>query len=70
MDGMITFHDLDELELIIRKLDADAYDWRKDAIEENYEIAKKFHGENDVVPRLTRKIIEEVNNATQRIQSN
>ena len=70
MDGMITFHDLDELELIIRKLDADAYDWRKDAIEENYEIAKKFHSENDVVPRLTRKIIEEVNNATQRIQSN
>ncbi len=61
---------LEELELIIRKLDADAYDWRKDAIEENYEIAKKFHGENDVVPRLTRKIIEEVNNATQRIQSN
>ena len=67
MDGMITFHDLDELELIIRKLDSDAYDCRKDAIEENYEIAKKFHSENDVVPRLTRKIIEEVNNATQRI---
>jgi len=67
MDGMITFHDLDELELIIRKLDADAYDWRKDAIEENYEIAKKFHSDNDVVPRLTRKIIEDVNNATARI---
>ena len=64
MDGMITFQDLDELELIIRKLDADAYNWRKDAIEENYEIAKKFHSDNDVVPRLTRKIIEEVNNAT------
>ena len=70
MDGMITFNDLDELELIIRKLDSDAYDCRKDAIEENYEVAKKFHSDNDVVPRLTRKIIEEVNNATQRIQSN
>ena len=45
----------------IRKLDSDAYDWRKDAIEENYEVAKKFHSDNDVVPRLTRKIIEAVN---------
>ena len=70
MDGVITFHDLDELELIIKKLDADAYDWRTDAIEHNYEIAKKFHSDNDVVPRLTRKIMEDVSNATQRIQSN
>ena len=61
MDGVITFTDLDELKLIIRKLDADAYDWRKDAIEKNYEIAKKFHSDNDVVPRLTRNIIEYVN---------
>ena len=67
MDGVITFHDLDELELIIKKLDADAYDCRRDAIEHNYEIAKKFHSDNDVVPRLTRKIMEDVTNATQRI---
>ena len=36
---------------------------RKKAIEHNYEVAKRFHGDNDVVPRLTRKIIEDVNNA-------
>ena len=61
MDGVITFSDIDELKLIIRKLDSDAYDWRKEAIEKNYEIAKKFHTDNDVVPRLTRNIIEYVN---------
>ena len=61
MDGVITFSDIDELKFIIRKLDADAYDVRKDAIEKNYEIAKKYHSDNDVVPRLTRKIIEYVN---------
>ncbi len=68
MDGIITFQDIEELRLIIRKLDSEAYDWRKDAIEKNYEIAKQFHSDNDVVPRLTRKIIEDVkNNATTRI---
>lgn len=61
MDGIITFNDLDELKVIIEKLDADCYDKRKKAIEHNYEIAKKFHTDNDVVPRLTRNIIEYVN---------
>ena len=67
MDGIITFNDTDELETIIKHLDAESYTNRLDAIEKNYEIAKKFHSDNDVVPRLTRKIIEEVNNATARI---
>ena len=58
MDGVIVFHDLEELECIMKHLDADKYDWRQSAIEENYEIAKQFHSENDVVPRLTRKIKE------------
>jgi hypothetical protein len=70
MDGIITFNDIEELEMIIKRLDSDCYDNRREAIEHNYEVAKKFHSDNDVVPRLTRKIIEEVNNATQRIQSN
>ena len=67
MDGIITFNDIEELETIIKHLDADSYANRLEAIEKNYEIAKKFHSDNDVVPRLTRKIIEEVNNATARI---
>mgnify|MGYP001192099042 FL=1 len=58
MDGVIVFHDLEELECIMKHLDTDKYDWRQSAIEENYEIAKQFHSENDVVPRLTRKIKE------------
>tara|TARA_B100000902_G_scaffold202391_1_gene192912 strand:+ start:15884 stop:16672 length:789 start_codon:yes stop_codon:yes gene_type:complete len=60
MDGVIVFHDMEELELILKHLDADKYDWRKDAIEENYEIAKQFHSDNDVVPRLTRKIMSDL----------
>ena len=63
MDGIITFSDLDELKRIVSKLDSDCYDKRKKAIEHNYEVAKRFHSDNDVVPRLTRKIIEDVNNA-------
>ena len=70
MDGIITFNDIEELELIIKRLDSDCYDNRLDAIEHNYEVAKQFHSDNDVVPRLTRKIIQEVNNATARIKSN
>lgn len=64
MDGIITFNDIEELEMIIKHLDADSYANRLEAVEKNYEIAKQFHSDNDVVPRLTRKIIETVNNAT------
>ena len=61
MDGIITFNDVDELKMIISKLDEDCYNKRMKAIEHNYEVAKKFHSDNDVVPRLTRKIINNVN---------
>lgn len=68
MDGIITFNDIKDLEHIFDYVDEDYYNSRQAAIEENYEIAKQFHGVNDVVPRLTRKIIQDVkNNATQRI---
>ena len=50
-----------ELDIILSNLDASKYDVRLDAIEENYERAKKYHSDNDVVPRLTSKIIKEVN---------
>jgi hypothetical protein len=68
MDGIITFNDIKDLEHIFDYIDEDYYNSRQAAIEENYEIAKQFHGINDVVPRLTRQIIQDVkNNATQRI---
>jgi hypothetical protein len=68
MDGVITFNSIKDLENIFEYIDEDYYDSRQAAIEENYEIAKKFHSDNDVVPRLTRKIISDVKeNATQRI---
>ena len=46
---------------IVGKLDSSCYDKRRKAIEHNYEVAKNFHSDNDVVPRLTRKIIDAVN---------
>jgi hypothetical protein len=68
MDGIITFSDIKDLENIFDYIDEDYYNSRQAAIEENYEIAKQFHGVNDVVPRLTRKIIQDVKeHATQRI---
>ena len=50
-----------ELDIILSNLDTGMYDVRLNAIEENYERAKKYHSDNDVVPRLTNKIINEVN---------
>tara|TARA_B100000941_G_scaffold288467_1_gene265422 strand:- start:1884 stop:2672 length:789 start_codon:yes stop_codon:yes gene_type:complete len=61
MDGIITFNTIDELENILSNLDANKYDVRLDAIQDNYERAKKFHSDNDVVPRLTDRIVKEVN---------
>ena len=61
MDGIITFKDMHELDIILSNLDTGMYDVRLNAIEENYERAKKYHSDNDVVPRLTNKIINEVN---------
>ena len=70
-DGILTFDDIDDLKSILDRIDEDYYNSKLDAIERNYEIAKKFHGDNDVVPRLTRKIIQDVKaNATKRIKSN
>ena len=36
-------------------------DTQKEVIEKNFEIAKQFYGENDVVPRLTKTIRDDVN---------
>jgi len=56
-----TFNSIDQLENILSSLDAKKYDVRLDAVQDNYERAKKFHSDNDVVPRLTDRIVKEVN---------
>ena len=61
MDGVITFNHVSELKKIFDKLDEDFYHSRKEVIEKNFEIAKQFYGENDVVPRLTKTIRDDVN---------
>ena len=60
MDGVITFDDVKDLKRILTNINEDSYHKRKDAIEENYEKAKQFHSENDVVPRLTKTILADV----------
>lgn len=68
MDGVIAFNNISELDKIFDFIDENFYNSKLNAIEENYEIAKKFHSDNDVVPRLTKKIIQDVEqNATKRI---
>lgn len=70
MDGILTFNDIEELQDLLLSVDADWYNKKKPAIDRNYELAKRWHSQNDVVPRLTRKIIQDVReNATKRIQS-
>jgi len=70
MDGVITFSDVKDLNTIFDTINEDYYNSRKEAIEDNYQVAKKFHSDNDVVPRLTRFIIEDVkSNAVKRIRS-
>ena len=60
MDGVITFDDVKDLKRILTNINEDFYHKRKDAIEENYEKAKQFHSENDVVPRLTKTILADI----------
>lgn len=58
MDGVITFETIPELQDILSRIGPDLYAERQKAVEDNHEIAKNFHGTNDVVPRLTQKITE------------
>ena len=67
-DGILQFENIKELDDVLEYVTPNLYDKKIKAINENYEIAKQFYGENDVVPRLTKKITEFVNHhATQRI---
>ena len=71
MDGVITFDNVSELVDIMDFISEDYYNSKQDVIEKNYEIAKQFHSDNDVVPRLTRKIQQDVKkNAISKSVSN
>ena len=71
MDGVINFDNVSELVDIMDFISEDYYNSKQDVIEKNYEIAKQFHSDNDVVPRLTRKIQQDVKkNAISKSVSN
>ena len=71
MNGVITFYNVSELVDIMDFISEDYYNSKQDVIEKNYEIAKQFHSDNDVVPRLTRKIQQDVKkNAISKSVSN
>lgn len=59
--GIIQFSNLNELKYILDNITSDEYARRLLYVEENFNRAKEFYGENDVVPRITRKIKEYVN---------
>lgn len=47
IDGIIIFNDINELSIIIETLSFDRYALMKNAIEENYELAKKYYQDID-----------------------
>lgn len=60
VDGIIVFNDLEELKTNLSELSEDLYQQKNQAIEENYELAKKYYGENCITKRLPQKIEEYV----------
>lgn len=61
IDGIITFNDMEDLKTILSNIDEKMYDEKNSAIEENYELAKKYYGENNITNRLFDRIQEFVN---------
>ena len=61
MNGVISFETLDELDNILNNLTPELYDEKLTAIENNFNVAKNFYKNNDVVPRLTKTITKFVN---------
>ncbi len=60
MSAVITFSNIRELKIILDKLDQTFYTSRQQAINHNYEYAKKFHSQNDIVERLTNRIAMDI----------
>lgn len=61
VDGIIIFNDLEELKTNLSQLSEDLYQQKNQAIEENYQLSKKYYGENCITKRLPQKIEEYVN---------
>lgn len=61
IDGIITFSDIEELKDKMQSISPNFYDEKQEAIEENYELAKKYYGENCITNRLPKRIEEYVN---------
>lgn len=61
IDGIITFNNIDELKEKMQDISPSFYDENQGVIEENYELAKKYYGENCITNRLPERIKEYVN---------
>lgn len=61
IDGILVFNNIEELENILGNINEDLYMQKKDIIEENYELAKKYYGDNCITKRLPKRIEEYVN---------
>jgi hypothetical protein len=55
MDGVITFQTVDELISIINKLTPEFYESKKEAMEENFQLALQY---NEYLPRIVSTIKE------------
>lgn len=58
MDGILHFHTLEEFEEIVNSLTPEMYEEKKEAIEENYQLGKKYHRAVDRVAEEIRSFIE------------
>lgn len=60
-EGIVTFSNIDELKDVLDITTEELYEQKKDIIEENYELAKKYYGDNCITKRLPKRIEEFVN---------
>jgi len=56
LSGVLTFNNLDELSEILSNLTSNLYYSKIDSINRNYELSKSFCQDNDLTPRITRRI--------------
>jgi len=61
IEGILTFNDINELKNILTNINEKLYDEKEKVIEDNYERAKKYYGDNCITKRLPAKIEEYVN---------
>lgn len=61
IDGILEFDDINKLKEKMQNISPSFYEEKQEAIEENYELAKKYYGENCITNRLPKIIQEYVN---------